>query len=152
MDGAAPSPPPRSLRELWDEHESEPFPPALVGARVEGHCLLTLEAHAAGCARAFFENRGFLGYYGAGVLLECHTDLSEVLEAMHRDAVRGRARGRPTPGPDPYFLRLHEITGRMLAHLSRRHAAKGPAQRWWHEPPERSRSSARPAARRAAQK
>lgn len=123
-----------SLRELWERHESEPFPAAWVGRRVEGHCLLTLDAQAAGCARAFFAGEGFLGYYGAGVLLECHTDLSEALEAIEREAVRASARGLPADGAPEYILRMHELTGRMLGYISGRQAAAKRPRRWWQRP------------------
>lgn len=134
----------RTLRELWELHESEPFPAAWAGRRVEGHCLLTLDAQVSGCARAFFEQRGFLGYYGAGVLLECHLALAEVLEELDRQRARNAARGwavewkgsavEEIPG---YVLRMHELTGRMLAYTSRRQASAPRAHRWWQEPARR---------------
>jgi hypothetical protein len=107
-----------SLRDLYEVHRCEPFPAHLRGRRVEGHCLVTIDAHAAACMEVFFESRGGLGNIGVWTLQEFHTDLSEVLETLGA-------------GADPYFLRMHRLTAGMLAHASRKAAARKRPRGWW---------------------
>jgi hypothetical protein len=107
-----------SLRELYDLHRSEPFPAACRGLRVEGHCLLTIDAHASACMAVFFQTRGQIGHHATWVLQEFHTDLSEVLERLG-------AR------PHRYLVRMHRITGAMLAHVSRQSASRRRPRQWW---------------------
>lgn len=121
-----------SLRDLYECHRYEPFPERWRGARVEGHCLLTIDAQVGACMAVFFERRGELGNYGTWVLQEFHTDLSEVLESL----------GEGREGADPYFRRMHRISAGMLAHLSRREGARKRERRWWQRPVRRQRQKA----------
>ena len=130
-----------TLHDLYELHVSDGFPVSLAGRRVEGHCLASLDAQASGCIRAFFEQGGWLGYYGLGVLQECHTDLSEVLESMERTAARRAAMGLPMEDADSYFVRMHELTGAILAYISRARPVRRRA--WWQGPVRGSKTAAK---------
>src|SRR5688572_11725005 len=131
-----------TLRDLYDLHVSDDFPASLAGRRIEGHCLASLEAQASGCIRAFFEQGGWLGYYGVGVLQECHTDLSEVLESMERAAARRAAMGLPMEAAAPYLVRMHEWTGAILAYISRARPVRR-RRAWWQRPVRRWKAAAK---------
>ena len=109
-----------STREMWELHVLESMPDALAGARVLGHSLAAIDAHAAACMIAHFEGGG-LGNRGLWALQECHTDLSEVLEWHAR-------RGREA---DAYLTRMHRITGGILAEVCQKAARTRPRRRWW---------------------
>jgi hypothetical protein len=106
------------LCDLYHLHRAEPFPAHLRGRRIEGHCLATIDAHASACMAVFFQNKGQLGNGGIWTLQEFHTDLSEVLEALG-------------PAGDPYFIRMHRLTAGILAHASRKAAARKRPRQWW---------------------
>jgi len=92
-----------SIQRLWKEHLRRPFPPGLAGEKVEGECLVMLDANAAGCITAFLRGTRTPGLDATRlrILGECAANLSRIgpqLPDEHR----------------AYFDTLREISERVV--------------------------------------
>jgi hypothetical protein len=88
------------------EHEDVRFPKGYGGTEVDGVCVTTVDAYAAGCIYTYVskENRS-LDLERYQVLQKCKDDLEIVLGRVEGDAFE-------------YFSRLHEMCRLILAEAS----------------------------------
>ena len=92
-----------SIKQLWKEHMSRPFPQGLADDKVDGECLVMLEDNAAGCIATFLggSRAPALDATRLRILSECAASLSRIcpqLSDEHR----------------LYFDTLREISERVV--------------------------------------
>jgi hypothetical protein len=96
------------IEQLWQEHNSKPFPEGQGGREVEGIDLALLDGAIAGCISTFLERGGELDLWRTAVLGLCYHDVAVV-----RKHLRGDARD--------HFVRLESISKLVLKSVITKH-------------------------------
>ena len=91
----------QAARVLWKRHCSEPVPPRLVGKRVQGIEVTSLDTYIAGCIQTFMDRKGKLDLWRTAILGRCYRDVSVVAISL-----KGREKA--------YYKRLMILTGLIL--------------------------------------
>jgi hypothetical protein len=86
---------------LWKENCSEPVPSRLVGKRIQGVEVTSLDTYVAGCIQTFIDRKGKLDLWRTAILGRCYRDVSVVAFAL-----KGREKA--------YYKRLMILTGLVL--------------------------------------
>jgi hypothetical protein len=91
----------QAARVLWKQHCSEAVPLRLVGKRVQGIEVTSLDTYAAGCIQTFIDRKGKLDLWRTAILGRCYRDISVVALSL-----KGREKA--------YYKRLMILTGLVL--------------------------------------
>jgi len=94
-----------SVRELWEQHLTAPFPDGLRGSEAAGEDLALLDADIAGCVQTFLAN-------GSRLDPERHAILRRCYEAVSRVELSLSGPGRT------YFSRLSQLAQEILRRLA----------------------------------
>ena len=95
------------LQQLWNAHESAPFPSEIAGEEIEGEDLVSLDTFTAGCISNYLENQGDLDEATTNALTNCFNGLSLVLPHLSGEAKQ-------------YYSRLHEMSRSVIEKINRR--------------------------------
>lgn len=97
------------IEELWEEHQSAPFPKSYRAKDVNGIDFVMLDADVAGCVDSFL-GRGNLNLFQTALLGLCYRDLTYVIPILNEE------------GRDYYWRleRLAELVLKAVAETNRK--------------------------------
>jgi hypothetical protein len=97
----------RSIRKVWQDFLSRPFPDGCAGTEVEGIELSALDSFTAGCIDTFVANDGQLDAERLLILKKNAEDLELVIPKLEGDAI-------------DYFEQLQLVSNEVLRVVSKR--------------------------------